>query len=185
MLELLSDHRAASVISGNSRCLNNTFAFTVIGFSGDSRHIPPGGHVSISGCSYHCMLHMDEGLHSLYWFLFNEAEREQHATEQHVDSAWLKQTRLALEEHNPYLQYLRSFTSEENVNYGAVELQAPMHRAISLLLPTSQIPLLSALKASQYGVNPKKPPNSLTRYLPTSNHSNIRFCSRMERLDGV
>ncbi|KAF8285275.1 hypothetical protein DL93DRAFT_2234617 [Clavulina sp. PMI_390] len=74
MLELLSDHRAASVISGNSRRLNNTFAFAAIGFSGDSRRIPPGGHVSISGRSYHRMLHMDEGSHSLYWFLFDEAE---------------------------------------------------------------------------------------------------------------
>ena len=53
MRGLLYDVRTSSVISGNSRRLNNLFAFTAIGFTGDRQNIPHDSHVAISGRSYH------------------------------------------------------------------------------------------------------------------------------------
>jgi hypothetical protein len=103
MRNLLNDPRAASVISSSSRRLNNLFSFTAIGFTGQPRSIPPDAHVEISGRSYHRMLHLDQGGHSLRWFLYDEAERTQQAEQYDVDSAWLDAMRTCLERVNPYV----------------------------------------------------------------------------------
>lgn len=125
MRMLLYDVRASSVISRTSRKLNNIFAFTAIGFTGHHRNVPYNSHVAISGRAYHRMLHMDEGAHSIRWYMYDESERDQQGAELHVDDQWLSHTRAALENVNPYVGHLRSFASNDNSDYRILELRQP------------------------------------------------------------
>lgn len=123
--DLLDDPQAARVISGNSRRLNNLFSFTAIGFTGSSHPTPPDAHIAISGRSYHHMLHLNEGHHSLRWFLHDEAEREQHGQQFDVDAEWLDAFCTALNRINSFNQKLRTFASTKNVHHRALELLTP------------------------------------------------------------
>src|SRR5258708_1737922 len=129
MQTLLHDTQASSIISSMSRHLNNLFSFTAIGFTSNQNQnthaLPPDSHVCINGQSYHHMLHMDEGSHSIRWFLYDEMEQDLQGREWEVDSAWVDAICNSLEQCNPYLQHLQSFASIQNTQYSALELSAP------------------------------------------------------------
>lgn len=122
---LLENPSKARDISSSSRRLNNLFSFTAIGFTGQSRSIPPDAHVEISGRSYHRILHLDSGRHSMRWFLYDEAERTQAASQWAVDLDWVTAVRTALDRVNPYIHNLRAFASMQDREYLALELQGP------------------------------------------------------------
>jgi hypothetical protein len=69
------DPETASIVSSMSQQLNNLFSFTAIGFTSQSCSIPPNAHIKISRHSYHCILHLDSGRHSMQWFLYDETKR--------------------------------------------------------------------------------------------------------------
>jgi hypothetical protein len=68
---------------------------------------------------------MDEGNHSIRWFLYDKLERVQQGRQWEIDSEWLTAIWNSLEQCNPYLQSLQTFASVENIQYSVLELSAP------------------------------------------------------------
>lgn len=68
---------------------------------------------------------MDQGDHSIQWYVYDESEQEEHGTQWAVNTKWLHCTRNALDRVNLYVGCLRSFASVQNRECTALELCQP------------------------------------------------------------
>ncbi|KAA8912771.1 hypothetical protein FN846DRAFT_753313, partial [Sphaerosporella brunnea] len=79
--------------SALSRRLNSLFAFTAIGTTGEFLPLPAPSNVVVTGRTYHRILHLDSGEHSLRWFLYDEQARTAAASRQHIPARMVMATR--------------------------------------------------------------------------------------------
>ena len=61
-----------SIVSNFSRKVNNLFAFSSLGVEGHFEPVPTSSNIVITGCVYHQLRNIDQGQHSLRWFLYNK-----------------------------------------------------------------------------------------------------------------
>lgn len=124
---LLDEFAAHSLdYSTKSRALNNLFAFTAIGVAeGSFINFDFGGpaNVALSGRIYHRILHLDQGEHSLKWFLYDEDGRQQAAHRHEVPEYMVDSFRNLLEDVNPFLRSIRTAISQAPEGQLALAIQ--------------------------------------------------------------
>ena len=95
-----------------SRRLNNLFSFTAIGVDGEFIPFRGPANVALTGRTYHRILHLDKGEHSLKWFLYDEDGRRLAAAKNGVPDHMVKSLRQLLEDVNPYLRVIKRSISQ-------------------------------------------------------------------------
>jgi Helitron helicase-like domain at N-terminus len=90
------------------RKLNNLFSFSVLGVHmGSFKHFNGPANVVLQGRTYHRLIDVTKGEHSLRWFLYDEAERTSTAMRLKIPLALTERVRLGLGRINPYVEYAR------------------------------------------------------------------------------
>jgi hypothetical protein len=112
--------------SALSRRLNSLFAFTAIGTTGEFLSLPAPSNVVVTGRTYHRILHLDSGEHSLRWFLYDEQARTAAASRQHIPAHMLIATRNMMEHESEYLRQIRRAITMANDGPLAVQLDQPV-----------------------------------------------------------
>lgn len=114
--DIINTHKRA--ISSLSRPLNNLFAFSAMGTTG--RFIPFQGpaNVAITGRIYHRLLHIDQGSHSMRWFLYDGEDARREAGQRwNIPLDLLNAFRQHLDEVNPFVRTIRhAITSVGNTS---------------------------------------------------------------------
>ncbi|KAF3405665.1 ATP-dependent DNA helicase PIF1 [Penicillium rolfsii] len=114
-------------LSSMSRRLNNLFAFSAIGTTGQFVRFQGQANVVLEGRVYHRLLDVADTGHSMHWFLFDESERDLRASDHNVPHDILYGIRDFLSLVNPYvrtLQHAVSQVRDQSVAL-AVELSIP------------------------------------------------------------
>jgi hypothetical protein len=112
--------------SALSRRLNSLFAFTAIGTTGEFLPLPAPSNVVVTGRTYHRILHLDSGEHSLRWFLYDEQARSAAASRQHIPAGMLMATRNMMEHESEYLRQIRRAITMASDGPLAVQLDQPV-----------------------------------------------------------
>jgi hypothetical protein len=114
-------------VSAISRRLNNLFAMTAIGVQGSFMQLPMPSNVVITGRTYHRILDLKSGQHSLRWFLYDEAARRERAIEQAVPLSLVSIWRECLLRDNHYVRCIQA--AKEDVGDAAFEVRVNGHIA--------------------------------------------------------
>lgn len=99
-------------LSSMSRRLNNRFAFSAIGTTGQFVRFQGQANVVLEGRIYHRLLDVADTGHSMHWFLYDESERGLRARDHDVPSDILHGIRDFLSLVNPYVRTLRHAVSQ-------------------------------------------------------------------------
>lgn len=94
-------------IGGLSRTLNNLFSMTAIGVHGSFMNLQMPSNVVVSGRTYHRLLDLKSGQHSLRWFLYDEAGRQEQAAKHAVPMELISVWRNCLLRHNAFLKRIQ------------------------------------------------------------------------------
>ena len=129
----------ANQTSSNSRKVNNLFAFSSIGVDGQFKILPAPSNVAITGRVYHKLWDINQGQHSLRWFLYDSLEREREAKRISVPAPFVDVVRRLMDDVSPYVRWLRHAASTipapnapltielQSTTVGAGELAAVIH----------------------------------------------------------
>jgi hypothetical protein len=104
-------------LQNQSRTLNNIFAFSAIGYTGQQLRFSGPQNVVITGRVYHRMLDLDADQGSLWWFLFDEQGHYRAGAQQNVPAHMVAACKALLESCSPYIRTLRH----------AVQTAGPLH----------------------------------------------------------
>jgi hypothetical protein len=112
--------------SALSRRLNTLFAFTAMGTTGEFLHLPAPSNVVVTGRTYHRILHLDSGEHSLRWFLYDEGARSTAAGRERIPAHMLSAARQLMEQESQYLHEIRRAITMAEDGPLAVQLDQPV-----------------------------------------------------------
>jgi Helitron helicase-like domain at N-terminus len=99
------------------RKINNLFSFSVLGVHmGNFRQFRGPANVVLQGRTYHRLIDVTSGQHSLRWFLYDEAERTSKAIMLRIPEDWKENIRQTLEDINPYVGYARQLDREADTS---------------------------------------------------------------------
>ncbi|KAJ6003691.1 hypothetical protein N7522_006383 [Penicillium canescens] len=114
-------------VSAMSRRLNNLFAFSAIGTTGQFVRLQGQANVVLEGRIYHRLLDVADTGHSMHWFLYDESERGLRARDHDIPNDILHGIRDFLSLVNPYVRTLRHAVSQvpDQTVALAVELSIP------------------------------------------------------------
>ncbi|KAJ6041223.1 uncharacterized protein N7446_010881 [Penicillium canescens] len=114
-------------VSAMSRRLNNLFAFSAIGTTGQFVRFQGQANVVLEGRIYHRLLDVADTGHSMHWFLYDESERGLRARDHDIPNDILHGIREFLGLVNPYVRTLRHAVSQvpDQTVALAVELSIP------------------------------------------------------------
>jgi hypothetical protein len=94
-------------LQSQTRTLNNLFAFSAIGYTGEQLRYSGPQNVVITGRVYHRMLDLDADQGSLRWFLFDEQGHFRAGAQQNVPVHMVAACKALLESCSPYIRTLR------------------------------------------------------------------------------
>lgn len=99
-------------LSSMSRRLNNLFAFSAIGTTGQFVRLQGQANVDLEGRIYLRLLDVADTGHRMHWFLYDERERGVRATEHDIPDDLLDGIRDFLTQVNPYVRTLQHAISQ-------------------------------------------------------------------------
>ena len=100
-------HDHASIVSNFNRKVNNLFTFSSPSIEGHFKSVPAPSNVVITGRVYHQLRNIEQGQHSLRWFLYDKEERDRDAVRQSVPPAFLATVERCLNDVSSYARSLR------------------------------------------------------------------------------
>lgn len=137
---------AALLLNGQysrfSRSLNSLFSFSTIGVQDGKFSAPAGGPSNIlCGRTYHRILDITRGEHSMKWFLYDEATRQERADQIGIPQSTIDVVKAELSRINPYIDHYRTLSQQPAGIPYALELKDTPSAAgeISAIVPANSI----------------------------------------------
>src|ERR1700722_2145301 len=99
-------------ISHHSHHLSNLFSFTTLGSTGGFLRFAGGpASISVTGQTYHRLFNVTDNLHSLHWYLYDQAECQQSGINLDIPLDWTHMVTQDLDDISPYVDVLREFNT--------------------------------------------------------------------------
>lgn len=112
-------------ISHRSRTINNLFAMTAIGVTGGFLHPSGLSNVIVTGRTYHRLLDVRSGNHSLRWFLYDVEGHQRQGLACHLPAWWISMFKDQLQEINPFVNRIQAAAKQAGEESFEVTLEQP------------------------------------------------------------